>query len=61
MGTTINISEYSRDVLKGLKLKKGHKNYDSALREIMHTSDIDEEELREIAQQDNDVTEKWTP
>ena len=44
-GTTINVSEFSRDVLKALKKRKEHKNYDSVLREILHEAGLNEEEL----------------
>lgn len=54
MGVTVNLSEYSRDVLKGLKEEKGHKNYDSALREIFFMADIDTDELVEVARKDEE-------
>jgi len=58
MTTTVNLSDYSRDVLMGLKEKKDHKNYDSALREIFYRCDIDENELIEIAREAEEKKEK---
>lgn len=51
-GTTINLSVRSRNILAGLKEKKDHKNFDSALREVFMRSDIDEEELIEFAEEE---------
>lgn len=52
-GTSINISPYTRDVIKGLKKKRSHKNYDSALREIFMRADLDEEELIQLAREES--------
>jgi hypothetical protein len=37
---TVQVSEYVKDELDGLKDKKGHTSYDSAIRELMLKADI---------------------
>jgi len=49
----VNISYYARNVLAGVKEQRGHKSFDSALKEVFMRADIDEEELIEIAKENN--------
>lgn len=58
MGINVNISHYSRNVLAGIKEQRGHKSFDSALKEVFMRADLNEEELIEIAKEHNVYKDK---
>jgi hypothetical protein len=61
-GTTINLSEYSRDVIQFVKESREHKNYDSALRDIFEEADFDTDEMvDEIRDEDDGAIGGWKP
>lgn len=58
--TTISVTAYCYNIIRGKKREKGHRSMDSALREIIREADIDEEELHERGKRDDyEPPEEW--
>lgn len=59
--TSVSLTMYCYNIIRGMKRKKGHRSMDSALREILANADIDEEELHELGKKEEyEPPEDWT-